>query len=168
MGSTVIRRGQSCAVAPREAAREFHAAVAQPDMALVLFFCSSEYDLGVMASELKELFAGVQVVGCTTAGEIGPTGCRDHSISGASFPAGSFTAVSAGIEHLQRFEIARGQAIAQGLLQQLESLKPTDDAENSFAFLMIDGLSVREEPVTRVFQSALGELPWWAARQAMA
>lgn len=156
---TRIRRAQSCATGAREAVREFHAAVVQPDMALVIFFCSSEYDLEVLAGEMKHLFAGIQVVGCTTAGEIGPTGCRNRSLTGASFPAGSFNAVSGRIDRLQQFEIAAGQAFAQELLQRLESHAPQADPDNSFALLLIDGLSVREEPVTRALQNALGKLP---------
>ena len=156
---TRIRRAQSCATDAREAAREFHAAVAQPEMALVMFFCSSEYDLEVLAEEMGRLFAGVQVIGCTMAGEIGPQGCRDHSITGASFPAGTFAAASGGIDGLQQFEIARGQSLVQDLLQSLESLEPGADANNSFAFLLIDGLSVREEPVTSALQGALGKFP---------
>lgn len=97
--------------------------------------------------------------GCTTAGEIGPTGCRNRSLTGASFPAGSFNAVSGRIDRLQQFEIAAGQAFAQELLQRLESHAPQADPDNSFALLLIDGLSVREEPVTRALQSALGKLP---------
>lgn len=154
-----IRKAQSCAPDAREAALEFHAAVVQPDMALVIFFCSSEYDLEVLAEEMKRLFAGVQVVGCTTAGEVGPAGYRDHSLTGASFPASSFNAVSGCIDRLQQFEIASGQAFAQELLQRLESRAPQADTDNSFALLLIDGLSVREEPVTRALQSALGKLP---------
>ena len=154
-----IRRAQSCAADARAAAREFHAAVAQPDMALVIFFCSNEYDLEALAGEMTRLFAGVQVVGCTTAGEIGPAGYREHSLAGASFPAGSFDAVSGRIDRLQQFEIGAGQAFARDLLQKLESHAPQADADNSFAFLLIDGLSVREEPVTRALQSALGRLP---------
>lgn len=155
-----ILRAQSCAVGARDAVREFHAALAQPDMALVVFFCSSAYDLEALADEMRQQFAGVQVVGCTTAGEIGPAGYLDHSLTGASFPAGSFTAVSGGIEHLQRFGIAKGQACVQELLQKLESRAPLAqaEAENTFAFLLIDGLSTREEPVTRALQSALDGL----------
>ena len=154
-----IRRAQSCASDACEAAREFHAEVAQPDMALVMFFCSSQYDLGVLAGEMARLFSGTQVVGCTTAGEIGPAGYRDHSISGASLPAGSFTAATGQIEHLQQFELARGQALADELVQKLEGLEPGADADNSFALMLVDGLSVREEPVTRAFQGALGGIP---------
>ena len=80
-----LRRAQSLAANAREAVREFHAGVVQPDMALVLFFCSSDYDLDAMADEMRQRFAGVTVVGCTTAGEIGPAGYCDRSLSGVSF-----------------------------------------------------------------------------------
>src|SRR3990167_6124811 len=156
---TCLRRAQSCAVDAREAAREVHAAVAQADMALVVLFCSNAYDLGALAGEMRRLFTGVQVVGCTTAGEIGPAGYREHSLSGASFAAISFNAVSGCIDRLQQFKIATGQPLAQELLQSLERQAPHADASNSFALLLIDGLSVREEPVTRALQSALGGLP---------
>ncbi|MGO9752585.1 MAG: nitric oxide-sensing protein NosP [Solirubrobacteraceae bacterium] len=154
----LIRSAQSCAVDARAAAREFHRAVAQPEMALVLFFCSPDYDLDELAGELERLFAGVEVLGCTTAGEIGPAGYREHSISGASFAAGGFIAASGRIDGLQRFEIARGRALAQDVLTRLAARGTQADASSSFGFLLIDGMSVREEPVTRVLQSALGRV----------
>ncbi len=154
-----IRTAQSCKTDAREAVQEFHAAVAQPETALVIFFCSSVYDLTQLAEELKRLFGGVQVVGCTTAGEIGPAGCLVHSLTGASFSASCFAAVSGRMGHLQQFEASAGQLFTQELLQRLESQVPQANAENSFALLLIDGLSVREEPVTRTFQRTLGGLP---------
>lgn len=158
-GAGHVRRAHSCATDAREAAREFHAAVAQPDMALVVFFCSAQYDLDALASEMKQLFAGVQVIGCTTADEIGPAGYRDCSVSGTSFPADSFTAASGRIDRLQQFEFSRAQSLAQDLMQRQESVEPGADASNSFALLLIDGLSVREEPVTRALQNAFGQVP---------
>jgi len=152
-----IRRGQSCATDARDAAREFHAAVAQPDMALVVFFSSGQYDPGVLALELDRVFCGVQVVGCTTAGEFGPAGCRDWSISGASFPAASFTAASGSLKALQQFEVSEGRALARDLVQTLESVEPAAEPDNTFALLLIDGLSMREESVTCALQAALGE-----------
>lgn len=154
-----IRRAQSCATDAREAVREFHAAVSQPDMALVLFFCSSAYDLDAVAAEMRRLFAGVQVAGCTTAGEIGPAGYCEHSITGASFPADSFCAAVGLLDRLQEFGIDRGQAFVRETRQKLEGLAPMAAPENSFALLLIDGLSVREEPVTRALQHALGRVP---------
>jgi hypothetical protein len=154
-----VRRAQSCATDAAQAARELHAEVVQPEMALVVFFCSSEYDLDALAGEMARLFAGVQLVGCTTAGEIGPAGYREHSLTGASFPAGSFAAVAGLMEDLQHFEIAQAQSLAQGLLGQLERTAPQADAANSFALLLTDGLSIREEAVTSALQGALGSLP---------
>jgi hypothetical protein len=159
MSAQNIRMAQSCAVEARQAAEEFHAAVVQPNMELVVFFCSSEYDLDVLAAEMNSLFAGIQVVGCTTAGEIGPAGYHQHSLSGVSFPAGSFVTVSGRLDRLSQFDIARGHEFAQALLQQLESRDPQAGPDNSFAFMLIDGLSLREEPVSHALQYALGKIP---------
>ncbi len=160
MGTTSgIRTAQSCARDPRQAAREFHAGVVQPDMTLVIFFCSSEYDRDALADEMNQLFPGVPVVGCTTAGEIGPSGCHDHSVAGVSFAAGVMTAVTGRIEGLRGFKTADGQAFAQGLLQKLESSGARTDDRGGFGFLLVDGLSVREELLAHSLQEALGEIP---------
>jgi hypothetical protein len=164
MGATMstrpqIRTAQSCAIDPYQAVQEFHAAVMQPDTALVVFFCSSSYPLDDIAAEMRRLFVGIDVVGCTTAGEIGPQGYVSHSLSGASFPAHCCTVVSGRLERLQQFEMARGREFAQSLLRRLETLAPAADHQNSIGFLLIDGLSVREEPATRALQYALGRIP---------
>ena len=154
-----IRKAHSCAADPRKAAQEFHAMVAQPDTALAIFYCSSDYDLEALAGEMKRLFGDVPVVGCTTAGEIGPAGLRDHSLAGASFPASHFRVAAGQVEQLQQFKVEAGQDFAQALLHKLLAEGPPGDADHSFALLLIDGLSLREEPVTRAFQTALGRLP---------
>ena len=154
-----IRTAQSVAVDARQAVREFHAGVQQSEIGFVLFFCSSHYDLDALADEMNRCFPGVQVVGCTTAGEIGPVGYRDLSLSGASFPVDGFAATVGLLEGLQDFDIAKGQAFTGALLQKLEAGAADSAADNTFAFLLIDGLSVREEPVVRTFQSVLGKIP---------
>jgi hypothetical protein len=151
-----IIQGHSCATDTREAVRAFHASVAQPDMAVVLFFCSPAYDREALADEMNRLFAGVQVLGCTTAGEVGPAGYLNHSLSGASFSGAAFTAEAGLIEHLQNFEISTGHQFAESLLAQLSDRKP---GGNTFGVLLIDGLSRREEPVTHALQAGLGAVP---------
>lgn len=155
-----IRTSQSCAADPRQAVVEFYQAVAQPDTGLVVFFCSSDYDLDAIACEMVRRFAGVQVIGCTTAGQFGPLGYRDTGLSGASFPRSDFNVASGLLERLNNFEIARGQSFTQAVLQRLEAGSSAPAAaQRAFAFLLIDGLSVREEPVTRTLQNALGDIP---------
>jgi hypothetical protein len=151
-----IKTGHSCCGEARAAAAEFCEQVRQPNMALVIFFCSPAYDLEAIAAAMNRQFPGVAVVGCTTAGEIGPTGYCGHSLSGMSFPAEGFTAVCGRIDGLSAFEIAVGQNFAQDLLRQLEAQDGGASARNSFGLLLIDGLAQREEPVTFALQDGLG------------
>jgi hypothetical protein len=154
-----VRIAQSCAQDPGAAVRELHAGLSQPDASLVLFFSSSEYDREALAAEMARCFAGVPVVGCTTAGEIGPAGCRDHSIAGVSFAAKTFTAEIGHLEKLRRFQLPDGVAFAQDLRRQLEAAAPESAAQNSFAFLLVDGLSGHEEQLAHALQQGLGEIP---------
>ncbi len=85
----------------------------------MLFFCSSEYDRDALAAGMVERFAGVPVVGCTTAGEIGPLGCRDHSVAGVSFAAGICSVEIGHLEDLRRFQIPDGVTFAQDLRRRL-------------------------------------------------
>ncbi len=128
-------------------------------MGLVIFFCSSHYNLDTMASELTQSFGDIPLVGCTTAGEFGPKGYCEKSISGVSFPAEYCTAVIGRLDNLQQFSMIDGQSFAQRQRQKLEALAPRAKSENSFAFLLIDGQSVREEPVVHSLQNALGYIP---------
>jgi hypothetical protein len=157
-GHKSIRMAQTDASDPRRAVREFFADVAQPYMSLVIFFCSCEYELDVIAEEMHRVFAGVNVVGCTTARQIGPGGYGKQGLSGASFSSMDFSTVSGRLGDLQNFTLTRGNIFAQSLLQGLENQAPDAGPHNSFAFLLIDGLSVREEPVAYTLQHALGRI----------
>jgi two-component system NtrC family sensor kinase len=85
-------------------------------------------------------------------------GYRDRTLAGISFPAGSCTAVMGRLDALQQFSIGRGQAFADSLLQRLNARATRPSGGNSFGFLLIDGLSVREEQVARTLQTALGDI----------
>src|SRR4051812_34427980 len=89
---TRLRRGFSHHVDARRAAVELHDAIAQPDAAFVLVFCSPQYDLPVLGEALADVFGETLVIGCTTAGEITPAGYMTGSITGGSFPSSDFTA----------------------------------------------------------------------------
>ncbi len=151
-----MHRGHSDAAEARVAVAELGEQVAQPDLALLLFFCSSNYDLDALADEMNRRFVGVPVVGCTTAGEIGPAGYLNHSLVGVGFSAQAFTAETGRIDALSTFDIAAGRAFAEGVLDRLEVRR---EGGNAFGFLLIDGLSLREEPVTHALQDGLGAVP---------
>lgn len=154
-----IYRGHTTNPDARAAARELRAQLRGADEGTILFFCSSEYDLDVLASELRDQFAGMQLVGCTTAGEIGPAGYIDHSLCGVAFPASDFAVSIGALRDVAGFEFGAGAAFIQSSLQNLERQPAYLSGGNTFAFLMIDGMSRREELVTRSLQNALGDIP---------
>ncbi len=149
-----IRTGHSLASDPRQAVQELHQAVVQPETSLVIFFCSSDYDLNVLAEEINTQFPGIPVIGATTAGEIGPAGYRAGSLVGVSFSADSCMPVIGRIGGLANIGDAAVQADVWALRRQVQ-----DEAGSSFALLLMDGLCGREESVAHACQSALGKIP---------
>lgn len=70
MSKLSIRKGTSQQRDPVRAAEELHAAIWQPDLKLAVFYCAADYDLPALAAALHQRFGDVNLVGCTTAGEI--------------------------------------------------------------------------------------------------
>jgi hypothetical protein len=143
--------------------QRFHADLALPDAALVLFFCSPALDLDRVSTELVRRFGPTPLLGCTTAGEFGPAGYRDGTLVGLSLPAEHFHVASRSFGALADFGIAQGRELLQSLLRDLERQRAgrgrAGGATPSFALLLIDGLSGCEERVTRTLQAALGGVP---------
>ncbi|MBS1169557.1 MAG: hypothetical protein H6R01_475 [Burkholderiaceae bacterium] len=154
-----FRLFQTTETDPRLAAKEFYDGVHQPEIELVVFFCSSKYDLDVLGCEIHRLFAGIQVIGCTSTGEIGPAGYQQSGLAGISFPKEYCKAVIGILDNLQQFDIPTGYAFAQSHLQHLECIAPETSPDNSFALMLIDGLSVREEIVSHTLQLGLNNIP---------
>jgi hypothetical protein len=135
--------------------RQLHDALWQPDLAIVVFFCSSRFRTAAMANALNEAFGEALVVGCTTAGEIGPAGYLDHTVSGFSLQRDSFRAVAARIDGIRDFDGTLGEAAAARLVAQLHQEAPAATSGNTFGMLLIDGLSAAEEAVARAVQDSL-------------
>ncbi len=140
-----IRRGFSTASDPGAAVREFAEAIAQPDIGLVVFFCSFSFDLNSLEPELRRAFGGLHVIGCTTAGEIAPIGYVDGSITGFSIAASHCRAASVLMQNLARLQMSDGQAATQKLAAAMSEQGCALDPKDTFAMLLIDGMSRNEE-----------------------
>jgi hypothetical protein len=158
-GLSNIRRGFSLSTDPATAVRELHAAVAQPDAALVVFFCSSAYDLPALAAELEHQFAGVTLIGCTTAGEITPIGYHEGSITGFSIGGPGSRAVTTRIDCLGDCAISAGFLAAEELMTRLAHGGPPVSDANTFGLMLIDGMSAREEVVVSTIHWGMGTIP---------
>lgn len=152
-GERPIRSAQSRASDAVAAVDELYDAVAGSDLALLLVFCTSRTDLDALADALGRRFVGTTVVGCTTAGEIGPGGYQDGSVVAVGLSAAHFSAAAEHIADLDSFDEARSRELAAELLDRAGGLP-----EQTVSLLMVDGLSVREERIARQCQRALGDV----------
>jgi len=154
-----IRKGVSQSLDPETAARELHAAIGQENVSLAFFYCSPQYDLEALGRELARRFAGVNLIGCTTAGEITPEGYLDGALTGASISSDDFTAVTERIDGLSAFEFADGARTSELLVAELDKRGKTPSPRTTFGFLLIDGLSLQEEVVISALSRSLGNMP---------
>lgn len=81
---TGIKIGATLLPDAKDAVADLFEKIDQPDIHSVLFFCSSRYDLNKLGPELKQQFQCL-LVGCTTAGEVSPSGYQEGGIVGISF-----------------------------------------------------------------------------------
>ncbi len=151
-----IRKGASASKDPVEAARELHAAIAQPDIGLAIFYCSADYDLAILGAELASLFGSVNLIGCTTAAEISSLGYLTGSITGVSIASRDLRVVTRRVDDLDAFQLAAGELTARSAVAELAALGRAPEGSNTFGFLLIDGLSNREEAVVSSLARAIG------------
>jgi hypothetical protein len=156
---STIKRGYSQSLDPVVAVAELHAAVWQPDAALVMFFCSVVYDMAALAAEIAARFAGVTVIGCTTAGEITPVGYLDGSLTGFSLSARDCRVRAVCLQDVGGNAPDAGFLAAEGALADLAAAGETPDSINTFGLLLIDGMCGHEEMVVSTIHWAMGDIP---------
>ena len=155
-----IRTATSFASDSQQAADEIRQQIADVPLALVMVFCAASHDMATLTRTLRRHFpAPTQVVGCTTAGEIGVEGYQDDSVVALGFPLSHFTASCTTISELAQFDSARCQQKVEALQQVASWQQRQREHQHRLALLLVDGLSMREEPLGRAIQLLLGDIP---------
>lgn len=152
-----LKAASSSASDPWQAAQELAAELNHPDLRWVVFFCSAEYPLAELELALNQAFADQELVGCTTAGELGVAGYAQGSISALAFSENFFSLAMTLIQPLENFSLARAQQEVNQLLEQGKG--PFDGQGQHFAMTLFDGLSSQEELVLVALNAALGGIP---------
>ncbi|SFF80299.1 nitric oxide-sensing protein NosP [Neptunomonas qingdaonensis] len=129
------------------------------DLGCVLFFCTAEYDLSLLAEAMNQAFEGVQLAGCTTAGEITAEGYAQGAISAIGFNRRHFAVETCLIRAMDDFSLTHAQSVVESFINKgrVKQLAPIKG--NSFVLTLLDGLSVQEEQVLATLSSALGNIP---------
>jgi hypothetical protein len=124
--------------------------------AAVILFISPEADRAALEAELPAAFPGVPVIGCTTAGEISPEGYAEGEIVAVALPAEVFAVDTLDIDLAQ----LDGQELIGRLIRARAGLaRRHADWEDEFAFVLVDGLSIREDELTAALGPGLGPVP---------
>ncbi|WP_298188341.1 nitric oxide-sensing protein NosP [uncultured Pseudomonas sp.] len=140
-------------------AQELARKLIHPNLGFVLFFCSAEYDLRGLGEALDKYFGGVNLVGCTSAGEITAQGYDRGCVSAIGFDHRSFSIASALIDEMERFSLIDAQQLVERLVSDCRNNELATIKGHSFALTLLDGLSSREEVVLGALSAAFGSIP---------
>lgn len=154
-----VRAASSQARDAQAAVSEMAAGLEQADVGVVVLFVSSAYDLATVGRELARRFGDTPLIGCTTAGEIGPAGYGEGGMSGVSIARGDLRFECGLLEAVSGADFRAAQKFAADLREKAIAGDPAGDPERYFGFMLVDGLCGREESLARAFHDGLGGIP---------
>jgi hypothetical protein len=153
MEKQYVLRTEITGLNEKESVQQLKETLEHENMGGLIFFCSDNYDLEQLSSEINKAF-DCPMMGCTTAGEIGST-YQEGGLVAASFSSDAFTFHIKTISDLENFGGLRAREIAQQLKEEL-NFNNSLDKDKMFGFLLIDGLSMMEELTTANLYNELG------------
>jgi len=159
--TTIGRIRKSCSMSrdPVEVARDLYRDLQPQEGALTVFFCSDDYDLPALQTELSRRFRNGTLVGCSCTAQIAPVGYLYGSTVAFTLPPEDFISVSAPLNSLCGFSFTETKSTVRNLRHELDRVSYGKFPDNTFAFLLIDGTSSCEDIVMSAISSALGDIP---------
>lgn len=152
--SKIVRAAATLATSPN-AIRDI-AAMLGNDLAHVFLFVSPSVDFKSVVQDANKHIDAPNIVACTTAGEI-KSGYTENQIVAVGLPASHFTTGTVLVDDLNAMEKTNliGEMIR--CRQSIASNDPKMD--NEFAFLIVDGMSLREDQLMSMINTGLGPVP---------
>ncbi|SMP25542.1 FIST N-terminal domain-containing protein [Shimia sagamensis] len=155
-GSQIVHTGFAPCDAP-DAVDQLVAALGTEPFALVILFVSPKADLDRFVTDISGHFGTAEVVGCTTAGELAKNGYTEGEIVAVGLPQTHFAARTLLVEDLTDIN---AEARITEMIQNRKALAADHPRWTSeFAFLMVDGLSTREDALAADLSMGLGPVP---------
>lgn len=128
---------------------------------MLALFVTPKADFSAIVAEAAQLYPDTDVVACTTAGEIGAAGYEDGIIVAIGFPRADFASTSLLIDDLANFDPQPSMDLVAS--ERVKLQEKNLDKVNSFAFLLVDGLSLREDSLIAKISPALRDTPLFGA-----
>lgn len=154
MGDRVrIKQGTTSLAREADAVEDLRGQIRQDDAALTLVFCSPRYDIARLGAELRAAFPGV-LLGCTSAGQIGPRGYQQGGLTGATLASDE---ISANAYTIRTLAACQGQA--SRIAHDFKNQAPRRPGSRAFGMVLVDGLSRVEERLAAALYQSLGDVP---------
>ena len=147
-----VRQGMSTKPDAHEAVQDLARQIKQQNSQVNLVFFSDEYDPQKLSQALQEHLPGL-VIGCTTAGQLSEVGFQRGGISGASLSSDELSVIPYLIHPLS----SHAEQVAKITKDIQDLISPTE--LQAFGFLLVDGLSMKEESLISALYMALGNIP---------
>ncbi len=146
---------------PNIAVSDIYQQLTLDNPALIICYCSPGYNREQLAEALNQHFAGLPLIACTTAGAISQAGYNHSQLVALSLDQADFQVQHLRIDNLQQFNMANTQRLCNALRAQINTAP-----EQHFGFLLVDGLSKREEVVVSTLYEALDGIPLFGGSAA--
>lgn len=126
-------------------------------LSFLALFISPKADFENIVAQAQQLYPDVDVAACTTAGEISELGYDEGKIIAVGFPTSGFATTSLLIEDIDNLKPL--PLIDRIALERVKLQEKHADLKHSFAFLVVDGLSLAEDTLTATISPALRDMP---------
>lgn len=126
-----------------------------PELKLIVFFAGKVYDFAALSRALRDSFPGVELIGCTTAGELSRQGFTENSVVALGIAADDFRPASAVIRNIHSIPMLYRREVEKTVRRS--GLDPADPncSKQGFGLLLVDGLQLAEEKVLSVVNSVI-------------
>ena len=133
------------------------ASLGTANLETVILFVTPQADISAIAARAKDVFAPAKVIGCTTAGEISSAGYAEGEILAVGLPRSHFTTRTILADDLDNYD---SQDLIDTMIHNRNAMMAEEpDWAFEFAFLMIDGMSVKEDNFVSDLSMGLGPVP---------
>ena len=124
-----------------------------------LFFSMQTFDAPRLNAAMLKHAPGLEVVGCSTSGEITPEGIGEGHAMAILLPAKNFTVAAATIENITAAGMDTIVEEVDRLRRELAENTRGKAGQERFAMCLIDGMSFAEEKITAALHWALDDIP---------
>ncbi len=155
----LVRTAQTALGYSDDPGRSLAVGLGQGDFALIALFATPTADLAAIRDTLAVAHPGAEIIGCTTAGEIAEGGYVSDHVVAIALPREHFAAEVVVLDGLSTLD---NQALAADVMRAQARLSVAHpDWPHEFGFLMVDGLSLKEDELSAALSIAMGPAPFF-------